>query len=165
MQVEEFLECSAARFPDKLALIAGSRRVTYRDLDCQANRLAYSLVELGVRRGDRVAIWMDNSVEAVVALFASLKAGGVGLNLSKADYVFLIDPWWNEAVEAQAIDRAHRIGRKDVVIAKRFVTIGTIEEKMLKLKQDKLQAQGDILDLDPEKLTGPELLSLIRSVS
>lgn len=77
MQVEEFLECSAARFPDKLALIAGSRRVTYRDLDCQANRLAYSLVELGVRRGDRVAIWMDNSVEAVVALFASLKAGGV----------------------------------------------------------------------------------------
>ena len=54
MQVEEFLECSAARFPDKLALIAGSRRVTYRDLDCQANRLAYSLVELGVRRGDRV---------------------------------------------------------------------------------------------------------------
>lgn len=77
MQVEEFLEHSAARFPDKLALIVGSRRVTYRDLDGQANRLACSLVELGVRRGDRVAVWLENSVEAVVALFAILKAGGV----------------------------------------------------------------------------------------
>jgi SNF2 family DNA or RNA helicase len=69
--------------------------------------------------------------------FISLKAGGVGLNLTAADYVYLYDPWWNEAVEDQAINRAHRIGRKDSVIAKRFVIAESIEEKMMKLKAAK----------------------------
>lgn len=69
--------------------------------------------------------------------FISLKAGGVGLNLTAADYVYLYDPWWNEAVEEQAINRAHRIGRRDVVIAKRLVIVESIEEKMMKLKASK----------------------------
>lgn len=69
----------------------------------------------------------------------SLKAGGVGLNLTAADYVLLYDPWWNEAVENQAIDRAHRIGRKDTVIAKRYIMKETIEEKMMTLKNYKTQ--------------------------
>lgn len=69
--------------------------------------------------------------------FISLKAGGVGLNLTAADYVYIYDPWWNEAVEEQAIQRAHRIGRKNVVIAKRFVVAESIEEKMMKLKATK----------------------------
>lgn len=69
--------------------------------------------------------------------FISLKAGGVGLNLTAADYVFLYDPWWNEAVEEQAISRAHRIGRQQTVIAKRFATVESIEEKMMKLKANK----------------------------
>ena len=69
--------------------------------------------------------------------FISLKAGGVGLNLTAADYVYLYDPWWNEAVEDQAINRAHRIGRKDSVIAKRFVITESIEEKIMKLKAAK----------------------------
>lgn len=76
----------------------------------------------------------------------SLKAGGVGLNLTAADYVFIYDPWWNEAVEEQAINRAHRIGRKDVVIAKRFIIQDSIEEKMVKLKSAKLQTIDEILD-------------------
>jgi superfamily II DNA or RNA helicase len=67
----------------------------------------------------------------------SLKAGGVGLNLTKADYVFLLDPWWNVSIENQAIDRAHRIGRTDSVIAKRYISANTIEEKMMKLKENK----------------------------
>ncbi|MBI3236820.1 MAG: DEAD/DEAH box helicase, partial [Chlamydiales bacterium] len=67
----------------------------------------------------------------------SLKAGGVGLNLTAADYVFLYDPWWNEAVENQAIDRAHRVGRKDVVIARRYITAISIEEKLMHLKERK----------------------------
>lgn len=76
----------------------------------------------------------------------SLKAGGIGLNLTAADYVFLYDPWWNDAVERQAIDRAHRIGRKDTVIAKRYIMAGTIEEKMMKLKEMKRALADDLID-------------------
>jgi superfamily II DNA or RNA helicase len=67
----------------------------------------------------------------------SLKAGGVGLNLTAAQYVFLLDPWWNPAVEAQAIDRAHRIGQTDQVFAYRLIARGTVEEKVLELQSTK----------------------------
>jgi len=83
---------------------------------------------------------------AIPVFLISLKAGGVGLNLTAADYVFLYDPWWNEAVENQAIDRAHRIGRKDTVIAKRYVMVETIEEKILTLKAKKRSLITDVLD-------------------
>ena len=67
----------------------------------------------------------------------SLKAGGYGLNLTQADHVFLMDPWWNPAVEAQAIDRAHRLGQSRSVHAFRFVTRGTVEERVLALQHKK----------------------------
>ena len=67
----------------------------------------------------------------------SLKAGGVGLNLTAAEYVFLLDPWWNAAVEAQAIDRAHRIGQRNKVFAYRLIAKGTVEEKILQLQAKK----------------------------
>ncbi|MFP4471006.1 MAG: DEAD/DEAH box helicase [Bacteroidales bacterium] len=67
----------------------------------------------------------------------SIKAGGVGLNLTEAEYVFLLDPWWNPAVENQAINRAHRIGQTRHVFAYRFITLNTIEEKILRLQQRK----------------------------
>lgn len=76
----------------------------------------------------------------------SLKAGGVGLNLTSADYVLLYDPWWNEAAENQAIDRAHRIGRKETVIAKRYVMVESVEEKMMKLKEHKRSLVDALLD-------------------
>lgn len=79
MQLEEFLECASARFPDKVALVCGERRLTYRDIERDANRLGHALMGLGVQRGDRVAIYMDNSVEAVLSIFAVLKAGAVFL--------------------------------------------------------------------------------------
>jgi SNF2 family DNA or RNA helicase len=75
----------------------------------------------------------------------SLKAGGLGLNLTAADYVFLLDPWWNPAVEAQAIDRTHRIGQDRTVIAYRLVTRGTVEEKIWRLQQSKAQLAQDVL--------------------
>ncbi|VAW29403.1 Snf2 family helicase, partial [hydrothermal vent metagenome] len=68
----------------------------------------------------------------------SIKAGGLGLNLTEADYVFLLDPWWNPAVEAQAIDRAHRIGQKKKVFTYKFITKNTVEEKILELQSRKL---------------------------
>jgi amino acid adenylation domain-containing protein len=77
LQVERFLERSAADRPDKTALICGERRLTYREVDDEATRVAALLQAHGVRRGDRVAIYLDNSVEAVVAVFGTLKAGAV----------------------------------------------------------------------------------------
>jgi superfamily II DNA or RNA helicase len=75
----------------------------------------------------------------------SLKAGGLGLNLTAAEYVFLLDPWWNPAVEAQAIDRAHRIGQTRHVFAYRLIARDTVEERVLELQQRKRQLADAIL--------------------
>jgi superfamily II DNA or RNA helicase len=75
----------------------------------------------------------------------SLKAGGTGLNLTSASYVVLFDPWWNPAVEAQAIDRTHRIGQDRTVIAYRMLTLGTIEEKIWELQQRKSDLAKEVL--------------------
>jgi SNF2 family DNA or RNA helicase len=69
----------------------------------------------------------------------TLKTGGVGLNLTAADYVFIIDPWWNPAVEMQAFSRAHRIGQEKNVMVYRFISSDTVEEKIILLQQAKLQ--------------------------
>lgn len=84
----------------------------------------------------------------------SLKAGGHGLNLTAADYVFLLDPWWNPAVEAQAIDRAHRIGQTRRVIATRLVARDTVEEKILELQASKRALADAILGQDQGVLAG-----------
>ena len=76
----------------------------------------------------------------------SLKAGGVGLNLTAADYVFLLDPWWNPAVEAQAIDRTHRIGQTRKVFASRLIAKNTVEEKVLALQQTKRDLADAIIN-------------------
>jgi SNF2 family DNA or RNA helicase len=75
----------------------------------------------------------------------SLKAGGVGLNLTAADYVFLLDPWWNPAVEAQAIDRAHRIGQTRHVFAYRLIARDTVEEKIAELQTTKRELADALL--------------------
>ncbi|HEY2989753.1 MAG TPA: AMP-binding protein [Candidatus Binatia bacterium] len=77
VQVEEFLEQSAGRFPEKTALVCADRRLSYRAIEAQSNRLGHGLASRGVQRGDRVAVYLDNSVEAVVSIFAILKAGAV----------------------------------------------------------------------------------------
>ncbi len=82
MRVEGFLEESAKRLPDKTALVCGGRRLTYRELDGAAGRLARTLLADGFRRGDRAAVYMDNSPESVIATFAILKAGGVFLQIN-----------------------------------------------------------------------------------
>jgi SNF2 family DNA or RNA helicase len=75
----------------------------------------------------------------------SLKAGGTGLNLTAADYVFLLDPWWNPAVEAQAVDRAHRIGQESKVMIYKFITKNTVEEKILLLQQSKTKLASELI--------------------
>jgi superfamily II DNA or RNA helicase len=82
----------------------------------------------------------------------SLKAGGLGLNLTAADYVFLLDPWWNPAVEAQAIDRAHRIGQTRAVFAYRLIARDTVEEKVLELQAGKRQLADAVVRADASLL-------------
>jgi amino acid adenylation domain-containing protein len=93
MLVEQFLEFSAERSPDKVALISGDGRYTYRQIDEEANRLAHALIASGVQRGDRVVIFLPNSLETVVSIFAALKAGAVFVVLNsttKSDKVTYI---------------------------------------------------------------------------
>lgn len=78
----------------------------------------------------------------------SLKAGGLGLNLTAADYCFLMDPWWNPAVEAQAIDRMHRIGQKKNVFAYRLITRNTVEEKILELQKSKKKLAESVISAE-----------------
>lgn len=77
------------------------------------------------------------TAQGAAAMLVSLKAAGTGITLHAADYVFLLDPWWNPAVEAQAVDRVHRIGQTNTVFVYRMVTAGTIEERIQALKDDK----------------------------
>lgn len=86
----------------------------------------------------------------------SLKAGGFGLNLTEAEYVFLLDPWWNPAVESQAIDRTHRIGQTKPVFAYRLITKGTVEEKVLELQKSKRELADAIINGNNSLMRGLE---------
>ena len=95
----------------------------------------------------------------------SLKAGGLGLNLTAADYVIHMDPWWNPAVEDQAADRAHRIGQKRPVTVYRLVTANTIEEKIVELHHAKRDLADSLLEGTDaaHTLTADELIDLLRN--
>ena len=75
----------------------------------------------------------------------SIKAGGLGLNLTQADYVFILDPWWNPAVEQQAIDRTHRIGQDKNIFAYRMICKDTIEDKIIQLQEKKRALAKDLI--------------------
>lgn len=103
---------------------------------CELNKMKYSLLTgSSINRGKIISQFRDN--EDVKVFLISLKAGGVGLNLTEADYVFILDPWWNPAAEMQAINRAHRIGQDKNVFVYRFITKNTIEEKIMLLQKKK----------------------------
>jgi SNF2 family DNA or RNA helicase len=94
-------------------------------------------------RAAEVARFKDGTAPAFLI---SLKAGGFGLNLTEADYCFLLDPWWNPATEAQAVDRTHRIGQSRNVMVYRLISAGTIEEKVLALQARKAELCTSVLD-------------------
>jgi SNF2 family DNA or RNA helicase len=97
-------------------------------------------------RGELVQQFQEHTGEAIFLI--SLKAGGFGLNLTAASYVVLFDPWWNPAVENQAIDRAHRIGQRQTVIAYRLLIKDSVEEKIRSLQKSKSQLAEDVLGED-----------------
>lgn len=101
--------------------------------------------------------------ESCRVFLISLKAGGTGLNLMAADYVYIVDPWWNPAVENQAIDRCYRIGQDKKVIAYRMICKNTVEERIMELQKKKKAIAGDIVATDEsvlKKLTKDDLIGL-----
>ena len=98
----------------------------------EAAGIDYAYLDGSTRNRDAaISAFKDGQVPVFVI---SLKAGGVGLNLTEADYCFVLDPWWNPATETQAVDRAHRIGQTNPVVVYRYVSVDTIEEKVMELK-------------------------------
>jgi len=136
-------------------LAEGHRALVFSQFTSFLGLVAERLEERGIRHAyldgstrDRdCAVASFRTGEAPVFLI-SLRAGGFGLTLTEADYVFLLDPWWNPAAEAQAIDRAHRIGQERPVNVYRLIAAGTIEEKVMALQQRKARLFRAVMDDD-----------------
>jgi len=99
------------------------------------------------RRRDEI-VRRFKTCESTNLFLISIKAGGTGLNLTEADYCFILDPWWNPAVESQAIDRIHRIGQKNKVFAYKLIAKNTVEDKILELQENKRELSESILSAD-----------------
>ena len=126
-------------------------------------QLQYSYLD-GATRDRKEQVERFQNEESIRLFLISLKAGGLGLNLTKADYVFLLDPWWNPAIEAQAVDRAHRIGQKNKVFTYKFITRNSVEEKILKLQQNKLKLASDLITTEEsfiKKLSSEDIRDLL----
>ena len=102
----------------------------------EKNNIKFSYLDGKTRDRENVVNNFQNDGE-IKTFLISIKAGGFGLNLTAADYVFVVDPWWNPAVEMQAIDRAHRIGQKNNVFVYKTITKDSVEEKILELQESK----------------------------
>lgn len=121
----------------------------------KANILFYRIdgkTPMGQRK--KIVEHFQSGRDGVSILLLSLKTGGVGLNLTRANYVFHIDPWWNPSVENQASDRAHRIGQQNTVFIERLIMHGTIEEKIMLLKEKKLKLFNEVVDQAEQKSSG-----------
>ena len=112
-----------------------------------ASKIPYAYLD-GRTRDREVPVEQFQNDPNLKLFLISLKAGGLGLNLYAAEYVYLLDPWWNPAVEAQAIDRAHRIGQTRQVFAYRLIARDTVEEKVLELQKTKRDLADAIITAD-----------------
>ncbi|MDD4976399.1 MAG: SNF2-related protein [Bacteriovorax sp.] len=123
------------------------RKIKYEYLDGKTNN-----------RAERVRNFQEN--EKIQLFLISLKAGGVGLNLTSADYVFILDPWWNPAAESQAIDRAHRYGQTKKVFAYKVIAKDTIEEKILALQEKKRALANAMISSEKSLIKGMKMEDL-----
>ncbi|RKR83680.1 SNF2 family DNA or RNA helicase [Mucilaginibacter gracilis] len=124
-------------------------------------RFSYLTGSTGNRQSVVKGFQEDNEIRVFLI---SLKAGGTGLNLTEADYVYLVDPWWNPAVENQAIDRSHRIGQNKNIVAVRMICTNTVEEKILLVQQTKRELTEGLIQANNSfigSLTKTDLLNLL----
>jgi hypothetical protein len=128
-----------------------------------ARNISFSWLTGSTRNREAVVNQFQSDPEIRVFLI-SMKAGGTGLNLTEADYVYLVDPWWNPAVENQAIDRSHRIGQDKKVVAVRLISPDTIEEKIMQMQDSKKLLADGLIKTDTSflsSLSKDDLLSLL----
>ena len=127
----------------------------------RADTLGYEYLTMTGSTRDRQSLVDKFQNDKKYSLFLmTLKVGGVGLNLTEADYVFIFDPWWNKSAENQAVDRAHRMGQKNTVFSYKLITKGTIEEKILELQSQKQDLTDMVISGDEgglKKLTATDL--------
>ena len=136
--------------------------VVKRELDKRHVDYFYIDGSVPVKKRTEMVAAFQNGEKSVFLI--SLKAGGLGLNLTGANYVFHLDPWWNPAIEQQATDRAYRIGQNQAVTVYHLVSKHTIEEKIIRLHETKRELAENILEGTDisYKLTGEELLEMLR---
>ena len=160
-KLEALLDDLAILQQEKQKVIIFSQFTTMLHLITKSLSRPYLYLDGQTRNREEIIHQFQND-EKQDLLLMSLKAGGVGLNLTRADAVLIFDPWWNEAVEAQAIARAHRLGRQAPVLAKRYIAKGTIEEKILELKGRKKALIAHLIDdVIDDKISEADLKSLI----
>ena len=151
-KIDELVESIAA------AVSNGHKAVAFFNflsgLDIVASRLERLGIQFETMSGSSSATARKKSVERFqgdpdcMVMLLTLKVGGVGLNLTAADTVYIFEPWWNKAAEKQAIDRLHRIGQKKTVNSYSLITVGTIEEKMLQLQAQKSELFDELISAD-----------------
>ncbi|MVN22784.1 DEAD/DEAH box helicase [Mucilaginibacter arboris] len=156
--IDESYEGSSGKFDDVWemlinALESGHKVLVFSQFVRQLTIFRNQLEDQGIsytyldgktkNREEEINKFQNNELLRIFLI--SIKAGGVGLNLTEADYVFILDPWWNPAVEQQAIDRTHRIGQTKKVIIYKFITKNSIEEKILLLQQQKMHVANTLI--------------------
>jgi SNF2 family DNA or RNA helicase len=149
-KLEEVLDKIAQLLKEKVKILVFSQFVKHLDivreyLDYQ--EIPYAYLD-GSTKNRQAEVEKFQERDDVFLFLISLKAGGLGLNLTAAEYVFLLDPWWNPAIEAQAIDRAHRIGQQNTVMTYRFIARNTVEEKILSLQQAKQKLANELIAME-----------------
>ncbi len=128
---------------------------------CEGEDISFGRIDGSTRNRQEVVDQFQQD-DGVSVLLLSLKAAGTGLNLTAADHVFIVDPWWNPAVEEQAADRAHRIGQDKPVVVHRLVAKDTVEERVLELQEKKRQLASNIVGGEgPSFLSREELVDLL----
>ena len=146
-KMEDILSMMSNAIQDDHKILIFSQFVKHLSLvrkHLDENEIPYAYLDGSTTDRKSVVNKFQNDPNIPVFLI-SLKAGGLGLNLTQADYVFLLDPWWNPAIEAQAVDRAHRIGQQNKVFTYKFITKNSVEEKILSLQQRKLKLAQELI--------------------
>ncbi len=134
-----------------------------QELDTRGIKYSYLT---GATRNREAEVNSFQNDAGVRVFLISLKAGGTGLNLTAADYVYLVDPWWNPAIENQAIDRCYRIGQEKHVVAVRLICPDTIEDKMVHLQETKKELANTLIHTDTsifKSLTRNDLLAMLNN--
>ncbi|MGN6397477.1 MAG: DEAD/DEAH box helicase [Mucilaginibacter sp.] len=150
-------------------ILVFSQFVTMLDLiraELELRQIGFTYLTGRTRNRQAVVEEFQNNPDIRVFL-VSLKAGGTGLNLTEADYVYLVDPWWNPAVENQAIDRCHRIGQDKNIVAVRLICPATVEEKIMLMQETKRDLANDLIKTDGAffgSLSKNDLLGLLGAV-